>query len=318
MRAVKPGYTILLIILLAGVVAVSWFMLLRPPLPAASVSPAPVADAGDRPAPRPSVTQMVGLLDVARMQGHVEKLTGEIGARQAGTASEQAAAEYVRQQLEESGYQVTLTPVPLPNGKQSVNVSAELPGEVEQAILIGAHIDSFAPSPGANDNASGVAVMLELARVLRASPPHYSIIFAGFGAEERQGRNRDHHHFGSRLMAADDTLRRRLAGMASLDMVGYGTQLHITNQGWAADHWRDRIGAVARDMGLPARAQRGRPWSDHEAFEKRGIPAAYLHWERDPHYHRRTDTPAHIQPERLRQTAELMLRVLLNSKGVGE
>jgi Zn-dependent M28 family amino/carboxypeptidase len=248
------------------------------------------------------------------MQAHVRKLAGEIGMRREGTKAEQAAATYVRQQLASYGYTVSTVPVALPNGLKSLNVLAELPGESPRTLLIGAHLDSHTPSPGANDNASGVAVMLELARVLRRSRPHFTLLFAGFGAEEHSRRGDRFHHFGSRVLAKNAALRKRLAGMVSLDMVGYGTVLHIDNQGWASNYRRDEIDAVARAMGLPVRVGRSKPHSDHEAFERQGIPVAYLHWERDPAYHRRADIPAHIQPERLRRTAELMVRALMNAR----
>ncbi|MHB0937024.1 MAG: M28 family metallopeptidase [Armatimonadota bacterium] len=256
----------------------------------------------------------MGRIETARMQAHIAKLAGEIGARRQGTKAELAAATYVQQQLTSYGYTVRTVPVPLPNGLQSTNVIAKLPGATEQVLLIGAHLDSVASSPGANDNASGVAVMLETARVLRASRPRHTLLFVGFGAEEHQRRGDRYHHFGSRALAKDAGLRKRQAGMVSLDMVGYGTKLYIDHQGWASSQRRDEIGGIARNMGLPTRVGRSKPQSDHEAFERQGIPAAYLHWERDPAYHRRTDTPAHIQPERLRQTAELMVRFVLNAR----
>jgi aminopeptidase YwaD len=209
---------------------------------------------------------------------------------------------------------VTTRTVPLPNGKHSLDVIAELPGQVHNAILISGHLDTHLPAPGANDDASGIAVMLEVARILHAQRPHFTILFAGFGAEERQLRERDSHHYGSRFLARDPAVTGRLAGMISLDMVGYGTLLHITNQGWAADRWCKRAATIAKAMGTPVRVYQGKPWSDHEAFERRGIPVAYLHWERDPSYHHRGDTPAHIQPERLRQTAAITLRLLLTAR----
>lgn len=248
------------------------------------------------------------------MTARIAKLAGEIGIRHEGSEEEQAAAAYVRAQLMSCGYTVTSSPVMLPDGRTSANILAELPGQTPRVLLIGAHLDSYGPSPGANDNASGVAVMLEIARVLSKAKPRYTLLFAGFGAEEHLRRGDRFHHFGSRALAKDAALRSRLAGMISLDMVGYGTVLHIDNPGWSADRWRDNLGDIACAMELPARVGRGKPQSDHEAFARRAIPVAYLHWERDSFYHHRTDTPAHLQPERLRQTAELLVRFLYNAR----
>lgn len=265
------------------------------------------------PSAAPTTADLVRTIDTGRMLSHIRKLADEIGPRQEGTSQERAAAEYVRARLRSYGYTATTRAVPLANGRQSLDVIAELPGKLHQAILISGHMDSHLPAPGANDDASGVAVMLELARILHGRRPPLTVIFTGFGAEEHLAGGKDRHHFGSRLMAHDPAVISRLAGMISLDMVGYGTVLHITNQGWAANRWRDRVATIAQSMGLPVRVYQGKPWSDHEAFEQQGIPVAYLHWERDPAYHRRADTPAHIQPQRLRQTAEVMLRLLLTA-----
>ena len=279
----------------------------------AALSPVPPP-----PPPKPPATSVVAdtvsRIDTERMQAHVAKLAGEIGARRQGTKAEQAAAAYVRQQLASYGYAVRTESFTLPNRLASTNVIAKLPGATEPVLLIGAHLDSVASSPGANDNASGVAVLLETARVLRASRPTCTLLFVGFGAEEHQRRGDRYHHFGSRALAKDAGLRKRLTGMVSLDMVGFGTALRVDNQGWAPDHRRDEIGAIARNLGLPVRVGRSKPQSDHEAFERQGVPAAYLHWERDPAYHRPADTPAHLQPERLHRTAELMVRFVLNAR----
>lgn len=248
------------------------------------------------------------------MRAHIEKLAGEIGVRHGGSRQERAASEYVRQQLLSYGYTVTKVPVELPDKKTSINILTELPGDTPRVLLVGAHIDSYGAAPGANDNASGIAVMLEVARLLRDIKPNYTLIFAGFCAEEHLRRGDAYHHFGSRAMAKDTALLQRLAGMVSLDMVGYGTVLRIDNQGWASDRRRDEIGGIARAMGLPARVGRSKPQSDHEAFERRHISAAYLHWERYPAYHTRADVPARIQSERLRRTAELMIRFLRNAR----
>jgi len=264
--------------------------------------------------PQPvSADVIVRRLDVARMQRHIQALAGKIGVRKTGTTDEAAGAEYIAGQFAASGYQVIRDEVPLPDGRMSGNVYVELPGKSTRIMLIGAHMDSKSPAPGANDNASGVAVMLELARVLHDTHPPYTCRFVAFGAEERIDRQWDHHHYGSRRMAADAALRARLHSMTALDMVGVGTTLHIENMGWATNRWRDTLAVTAKSLALPVRTGRGKPWSDHEAFERQGISTAYLHWERDPTYHTRKDRPANIQPERFRQTAEVMVRGIMGA-----
>lgn len=260
------------------------------------------------------VESVVRALDAERMVGHIHRLAGQIGVRRSGTPGEAAAVAYIANELKRDGYTVHTRVVPLPNGLNSANVYAELPGQSSQAVLISGHIDSKAPAPGANDDASGVAVMLELARVLKGTHPPYRCIFVGFGAEELIDRkHQGHHHYGSRAMAQDTALLQRLYSMTSLDMVGVGTTLHIDTQGKASDRWRDYLAAVAHAHGLAALAGHSKPLSDHEAFENRGVPVAYLHWEKDSTYHTRADRPEHIQRQRLLQTAQLMVHALLHT-----
>ncbi|XKE51539.1 M28 family metallopeptidase [Sutcliffiella horikoshii] len=66
----------------------------------------------------------------------------------------------------------------------SANVVAFKPGKSEKVLVVGAHYDSAAAGKGSDDNASGVAVMLEAAEVLKKIPTPYSIVFVAFGAEE--------------------------------------------------------------------------------------------------------------------------------------
>ena len=86
--------------------------------------------------------------------------------------------------------------------------------------MIGAHLDSVPLSPGANDNASGVATVLEVARLLAEVPTARSIHFVAFGAEELG-------LVGSGYYVATRTLSVR--GMVNLDMVGHGAQLLVSN-----------------------------------------------------------------------------------------
>jgi Zn-dependent M28 family amino/carboxypeptidase len=264
--------------------------------------------------PHPVVTPVtprthIGAVETARLTAHVAALTAR-GARRAGSPAEASAADYVMSALSEIGYHVHQPLVALPGGANTRNIVVELTGRSPQVQQWSAHLDSVAGSPGANDDASGVAVLLEVARVLYGTRPAFTQRFVFFAAEEKIDRHPDHHHYGSRAMAADAALRARLAAVTSLDMVGVGARLHIDNQGWAPDPWRDRLAACARAHRLPVTSGRSKPHSDHEAFEKHGIPAAYVHWESDPAYHTARDVPAHLSAVRLRQTAALVLAVI--------
>lgn len=259
--------------------------------------------------------QTVAEIDAARMQRHVQILAG-LGVRRAGTPAEAAAANFAVKQFSAAGYIVTRQAVPLPNGRTSMNISAELPGVSDRIILLGAHLDSKYPSPGANDNASGVAVLLEVARALKTVTPPYTVRFVAIGAEEMIDRHRDHHHYGSRLLAADAGLRARLHAMTAIDMVGVGQTLYIQHTGQGPTYWRDHLSRAAKRRQMPVRCGRGKPWSDHEAFERYGVPTAYLHWERDAAYHTRRDNADHVSPARLRQTAELVVQSIMSAESL--
>ncbi len=112
-----------------------------------------------------------------------------IGGRPAFTAKETQARDYITSALEGCGYTVSTQPFDTRRG-HSANVIAVRPGAEPDSpeLIIGAHYDSVDASDGGadgvDDNASGVAVLLELAAQLRDTPTHYAIKFIAFGAEE--------------------------------------------------------------------------------------------------------------------------------------
>lgn len=257
--------------------------------------------------------------DVARAMGHVSAIAG-LGARPAGGAAERQACDYVAAQLRGWGYTVTTQDVLLPGGRHSRNVIAEHAGTRPEVIVLGAHIDSKYPSPGANDNASGVAVTLELARVLARSTTTPTVRFIAFGAEEIAGDTADDHHFGSRqyVAALSSAGNATISGMVSVDMVGYGSTFNVRSLGTgpqtAVGALRTRAWFVGQP--LPYLRDFGRyGWSDHEGFERAGIPAAWLEWRDDPVYHTTRDTASHVQASRVRVTGRLLRGWILGMDG---
>jgi Zn-dependent M28 family amino/carboxypeptidase len=95
------------------------------------------------------------------------------------------AAAYVERVLLDLGYRAERQRFTA-RGEAVANVQAELPGaaHVAQVVLVGAHYDTVRGSPGANDNGSGVAALLELARLLRAAPLARTVRFVAFANEE--------------------------------------------------------------------------------------------------------------------------------------
>jgi hypothetical protein len=242
-----------------------------------------------------------------RAKQHVYAIAG-MGPRGAGGSAERRAADYVAARLREYGYSVSTQTFGIPAGKTSINVAAEKVGTTSDTIVLGAHIDSKPPSPGGNDNASGVAVMLELARVLAVSDAAPTIRFVAFGAEEISGPTPDDHHFGSRHYVAtlSSAQKARTEGMVSIDMVGYGGTFNIRNTGYSKMTVVDSLKAWGKYTDEPLAYLRDPGWSDHDSFEYAGLPAAWIEWRNDPDYHTSQDTAAHVQYDRLERSGRLM------------
>jgi len=259
--------------------------------------------------------QKAPLFSAVRAKGHV-KVLAKMGPRRAGTRAERRGADYIARTLRSYGYSVSVRKVRLPNGRTSRNVVAEKRGSTSDVIVIGAHMDSKSPSPGANDNASGVGVMLELARIMSQATVAPTVRLIAFGAEEIVGSKPTNHHFGSRsyVRSLSSAERARIEGMLSIDMVGYGKTFTVRNLRKAPmttvrslRSWGSYTGLGLTYLKDPSRDG----WSDHEAFEFKGIPVAWLEWRTDPKYHTRGDRYSHVRTARLRSTGRLVRGWLL-------
>jgi Zn-dependent M28 family amino/carboxypeptidase len=157
-----------------------------------------------------------------RLHRHIEMLAGTIGERNLHHYSAlQAAARYITEAFTELGYQPVAHPYPV--GRYRVqNIEAVKPGapETDEIIVLGGHHDSVWGSPGANDNASGVAALLELARWLRTQPVTREVRFVAFVNEESP-------YFYSDAMGSLRYARQaaaqgdRIQAMLSLETIGY-------------------------------------------------------------------------------------------------
>lgn len=277
-----------------------------------SVTPAETAP---HPKPPPS-------LDPRRVMKHIEALAGAIGVRREGTQEERRGGAYIARKLASYGYRVRTQAVPLPDGTETRNIYAVRRGTSPLEVVLGAHYDSKRPSPGANDNASGVGIVLELARVLEGRRLTPTIVFAFFGAEEMIGTDGNQHHFGSRLFVEKMSRaeKAKTAAMVSVDMVGAGDEFFVRTMGRGPKTLADTLRAFARadDIDLVYRKDPGETgWSDHEPFEEAGIPAVWLEWLQDPAYHTPGDTPEHIQLSRIRTTGRFLQRFMTRMRAGG-
>lgn len=238
------------------------------------------------------------------------------GVRKAGGAAERRAADYIASVFKAGGYTPIRRRVPLKDGGVSQNVIAIKKGSSASVpiIIIGAHMDSRADmrSPGGNDDASGIGVMLETARTMNRFSTRHEIWFVAFGAEEIYDGNPDHHHEGSRLMARTLTASQMARGvrMVNLDMVGVGTHMGIGTQRGAVEGFARYHLAVASQLRYAASFDSHGSGSDHEAFVKRGIPVAYYDWGPDPYYHTPRDTAVRLRSWALQATGQTLVGAL--------
>jgi aminopeptidase YwaD len=180
------------------------------------------------------------------------------------------------------------------------NVIATRPGGA-QTLVIGGHIDSVAAGPGANDNASGTAVVLELARVMAARETPYTLKFIGFDAEEIGliGSN----YYVSQLSEVE---KRSIAAMINLDMVGVGDSSRVGG----SESVVRLAQAAASKSGLALGLLGDGSGSDHASFMRAGIPALFVHRTNDPNYHSPNDKAQFIDPANLQIAGQLALDVV--------
>jgi Peptidase family M28 len=287
-----------------------------PTPPATQGSGSPAARGPGSPAAAPSPTGAVSERPArfarARAMRTVRWLAGRIGPREATTGAYRRAARGVARRLRGLGYDVTRQPlrapagvswgVPVPAGR-TWNVVAAPDGfrPARPHLLVGAHLDTVPQAPGAEDNASGVAVLLELARLAARERTRLPVLFVAFAAEEPRGDGDAMHHFGSRAYVARMSAgeRRGLRAMVSLDRVGVGGVVPVCTGGLSPPRVRIALVRAARAVGAPADTCSDNQASDHWSFEKAGEPAARLGSTPYAAYHSAADRPRVVNPAQL-------------------
>lgn len=275
-----------------------------------TASPAGTLTAAD---PRPLAPTPIERrkFDVASAMAHVRALEA-FGVRKGGSAAEAAAAAYIRDQLLALGLDARIEEFGLPNGTTSRNVIARVKGSSEAVLVLGAHMDSKPPSPGANDNGSGCGALLEIAEIVAADPVVPTVEFVFFGSEEIIDGGDDWHHFGSRYRVSQmsPAERANVAGMISLDMIGYGSAFHSRMMGKGPASLSDMVLAQAGALGIQMTFKKDTSstgLSDHEAYELAGIPATCVCWRTDPVYHTAEDVSGHIITAKVATAGRLVL-----------
>lgn len=247
----------------------------------------------------------------------------QLGPRTPGSQAHEALRVYIAGLLHETGWQVE-TPVAELLGHPIHNIIAKRDGAAGGPwIIIGAHYDSrfFAdqdadeasrqlPVPGANDGASGVAVLLELARVLPAEP-NATIWLAFFDAEDNGGIAGWDWILGSRVLA--DSLTAHPDAVVIVDMIGDADlQIYVernSDQALAAEIWAQAAALGHNDVFI--NEPKYSMLDDHTPFLALGIPAVDLIDFDYAYWHTRQDTLDKLSIESLQAVGETVMAWLL-------
>jgi hypothetical protein len=279
----------------------------------------------------------------SRLGDHIDSLvlSGGTRSRVVFTPGNEWSVEFIRRRFAASGAAVEIDsfPVKVSDGKTRSlsNVIATVPGRDDSIVVICAHLDASAsrdrgwrksyasmPAPGAVDNATGVAALIELVALVKSAPtpPRHTLLFIACNAEELNPRYRG-HHLGSRHAA--ERLKREQKGVAaviSIDMAGYSPRgnrigLFATGKG---EKLARRLAALKDSLGVQIELPRSYgPCrnSDNESFERLGYPTVLFMencrpWHgsefvpRNPGYHSGRDLPGLVN----RDVLEGVVRVV--------
>jgi len=283
-----------------------------------------------------------------RINRHLESLIGErhpeTSPRALRKAAHYLATQFTKSGWSTSGQLVSAWGKAYRNVVAIKNTDRGRQGETLPPLLIGAHYDTVSGSPGADDNASGLVVLLEVALRLRAQPLVRPVWLVAFCLEEQDRLGSQ--AFASRLKAE----RRELAGAIILECVGFasrdaGTQqippgvpIAVPTQGdflaivgneasrflvrqLEQDAQRHAAKLKTLSLVVPGRGE-AMPHtrrSDHASFWDTGYPAVVLTDTanfRNPHYHRETDTVATLNLEFLSNVATTVTATAMQMAGV--
>lgn len=282
-----------------------------------------------------------------RLRTHVYELAAGIGERNRQNYERlERARHYIEEQLRQAGYNAESRPFVF-RGETFFNIEAILPGNElpNDNVVIGAHYDSVEGSPGANDNASGVAALVELARVLRGQELAATVRFVAFANEESPYFNTGEGMGSIQYVRSLEDTANSVRCMLSLETVGLysnepGSQKYPPLIGFLYPKRGNFIAFVGnvRSRSLVRRVVRsfrrtatlpsqwaalpasipGVAWSDHRSFWEVGIPALMVTDTalfRDASYHLPSDTPERLDYESMTRLVMGLSRVVMELAG---
>ena len=240
------------------------------------------------------------------------------GPRPVGSEENEKTAEYIEEQLRGSGWTTQFQEFEYRGVLVRNVIGAKGHGPL---VLVGAHFDTRSladrdpfdatrPVLGANDGASGVAVLLELARTLDVNATGCEIWLAFFDAEDQGGINEWPFSVGAQYMADNLTTLPRY--VVIVDMVGDSDQAFFWEQN-SDDALLRQLWAVAAELGYQqyfVPQYRYAIIDDHIPFRERGIPAADIIDFDYPYWHTAQDTPDKVSADSLERVGRVLKRWL--------
>ncbi len=256
---------------------------------------------------------------------------GAFGPRPARSSRSRDVARWIRDRFEKDGVAARVSSGYV-RGDPVVNTLAMFPGSTSRFLVVLGHHDSVPGAPGAEDNASAVAALFELARALKGVPLRHSVILCATDAEETGGA-------GAELLLFDLGKERvemtdACIGLEMLAWPGGAPVMHALPRNYAAEAKRyvpgsmPAVMAAASPEALPlgdprfpllaqafTRTSSAGTGSDDIFFAQQGVPALFLsrsslsHFY--PHYHKESDTPDKLSAEALHSSGRILESALL-------
>ncbi len=288
---------------------------------------------------RPLSAEETALRDQLRKD--VEFLAGKIGDRNLIAYTQLTAAfDFIETVVSQAGLKAKRHGFDV-SGKTCFNLEAEIPGRERrnEIVVIGAHSDTVLGCPGANDNGSGVAALLALARFFSRQEPQRTLRFVVFVNEEPP-------HFqtpnmGSWVYAKQCRTRGdKIVAMLSLETIGYytdadgsqkypfpvglfypsrGNFIAFVGDSSSVGLVRECVSLFRRDVSFPSEGAAlvswlpGTGWSDHWSFWQEGYPGLMVTDTapfRYPHYHTENDTPDKLVYDRMARVVAGLQKVI--------
>ncbi|HEV2971105.1 MAG TPA: M28 family peptidase [Pirellulales bacterium] len=279
----------------------------------------------------------------AALRKDVEKLAGEIGDRSIPKYAKLVeAAAFIEKSFRAAGHQVARQTYEV-KGRKCANVEVEIKGTkaADEIVVVGAHYDSIAGTTGANDNGSGVAALLALARAFSGKQTERTLRLVAFANEEPpyfQEEEMGSLHYAKRCRERSENV----VGMLSLETIGYYSDepesqhyppplalLYPSTGNFIAFVANPRSDALVREVAASFRKHARFPsewgvapavipgvgWSDHWSFWEQGYPGVMITDTalfRYPHYHLKSDTPDKLDYSRMARVVTGLEHVLVD------